>query len=353
MPPVFGPWSSSHRRLWSRAAGSAIARVPSQIAMTLASRPASRSSTTSAGPVRRPSGEERAAGARSPARAILGHDHALARGEPVGLEHRARAGGVQVAHVGARPRPSRRPGTPGRAAVRTPAASATSWQNAFDVSSRAASPVRAEDGDPGRAQRVGDARAERRLRSDDDQLRRVRPRQRDDRRRVERVDGRDAHVRLAGDRRAAGRDQDLVDARLAAELPGEGVLATAAAEHEHPGRHDERHATLAHAGRRPWRSGPPRALDRLGPLGPDRDEHDRDARRAPRARTRSAARSRAGRPGCGRRGSAAPSPRSPRRSARRARARCRSTARRRRAGRRSRRRRTGGSSRRRTGCRAC
>ena len=45
---------------------------------------------------------------------------------------------------------------------------------------------------------------------------------------------------------APGRDDDLVDARLGRELPGQRVLAAAAAHDEDPGRHQE--AGRAHAG---------------------------------------------------------------------------------------------------------
>ena len=66
---------------------------------------------------------------------------------------------------------------------------------------------------------------------------------------VERIDVRQAADPWLASRCAAlpGRDDDLVDAGLAGELPGEGVLAAAAADDEDAGRHDQRRAR-AHAG---------------------------------------------------------------------------------------------------------
>ena len=118
------------------------------------------------------------------------------------------------------------------------------------------------------------------------------------------------------------------------------MLAAAAADDQDPGRHDAGHAgdPRAAAHRAP---GP---LDRLGPLRPDRDEHDRDAgvlleRAHVAARVLGQVAERADVVD-----RLVPARRTPRRSASRARARRRSTARRRPAGRRPRtRRRAAGS----------
>ena len=163
-----GPVSPSQSRLWSRAAGRATAAWPSVSAITVASRPNSRSSrTTRAAPAG--SAAPRLAGSRYPPSSRIGrgqvvaHGHALARGEPVGLDdepvsvggqllgERGRRGQVAgrerstAGHRARRPRtrsrdrtpcssrsgrrqPSaRRPGSPPRArASATPAASGAS-----------------------------------------------------------------------------------------------------------------------------------------------------------------------------------------------------------------------------------
>ncbi len=239
MPPVFGPRSPSHRRLWSRAAGRAAARVPSQTAMTLASRPSRRSSMTRAGASGRAPGEER----RREVERLLGRvgdDHALARGEAVGLEDGEPAVGVELAderqgRVGLAARERARPRHPD--AGRRGDLVAERLRRL----ERGRGPVGPEDRDPRGAQRVGDPDRERRLRPDDDELRRHGARERDDRGRVERVDGHGADACLAGDAGAARGDDDLVDAGLGRELPREGVLAPAATDDEDAGRHDERH----------------------------------------------------------------------------------------------------------------
>ena len=92
MPPVFGPLSPSKARLWSCAPTSGSACSPSQSAKKLASSPSMNSSITTeapAAPKRLPDSMSRAAVDRLLDR--LGHDHALAGGEPVGLDHDRRA----------------------------------------------------------------------------------------------------------------------------------------------------------------------------------------------------------------------------------------------------------------------
>ena len=225
MPPVFGPASPSPRRLWSRASGSAraVAAVAQGDEARLAA--ASRSSTTTRAP---------GVGAR-PSIAALGlgevvaDGHALAGGQPVGLDDDAAA----------RPRPARgRTPAPARTsvnapprAIRTPAAAATSWQNALLLSIRAAAAVGPEDRDAGRGQRVGDAGRQRRLGPDDHELDGLAPGERDDRVGVERIDvARSAPAAPRAIASLPGRDDDLVDAGLRTELPGERVLPAAAAD---------------------------------------------------------------------------------------------------------------------------
>ena len=89
MPPVFGPWSPSRRRLWSRAGGSARQLVVSQIAITLASVP----SKAHHDPAARLAEELLDHGRADRLLGVVGvlaHRDALARGQPVGLHgHRA------------------------------------------------------------------------------------------------------------------------------------------------------------------------------------------------------------------------------------------------------------------------
>ena len=147
MPPVLGPSSPSWARLKSCDGASAIARRPSQIANSETSGPSSSSSITTSPPsacdVAKPSVE-----------LVLGvaDDDALPRGEAVGLDDarwtgdgerrgRRHAGGVHhVLRKPLRPLDPRRRGT------------------------------RAEHGDAGVSQDVGDAGHQRRFRSDHDEV---------------------------------------------------------------------------------------------------------------------------------------------------------------------------------------
>ena len=172
----------------------------------------------------------------------MSHDrHALAGRQPVRLDDDALTGRRSPCANAAPPRP-RRANAPARA-IGTPAAAATSWQNALLHSIRAAAARRPEDRDPGLDQRIGDPGGQRRLGADDDQLDGLAPRERDDRRRIERIDARHASdTRLASDRITPRRHDDLVDARLAGQLPGKRMLAPATAHDQDAGRHHEAHA---------------------------------------------------------------------------------------------------------------
>ena len=102
---------------------------------------------------------------------------------------------------------------------------------------------RPEDGDTRVSQRIGHAGGERRLGSDDNELAGLATGKRQDRGRIQRVDPGDAaDTRFLRDGVAPRCDDDLVDARLGGQLPGERMLAPAAAHDEDPGRHDQAHA---------------------------------------------------------------------------------------------------------------
>ena len=128
-------------------------------------------------------------------------------------------------------------------AIRTPAAAATSWQNALLDSIRAAAAVGPNTAKPASSRASAtpaasgasgpmttSSAASRRATATT-----AAP--------VERVDaGHAADPRLEPDRVAAGRDDDLVDARLGRQLPGQRVLAPAASDDEDAGRRHEAHA---------------------------------------------------------------------------------------------------------------
>ena len=313
MPPVFGPLSPSPSRLWSRAAGSAIAslavaqgddarlgavqpfldddaragasrrtarrarrRRPRRASQTVTPLPAARPSsltTTPARPRRARATRTRPPPTRVVQRPARGHPDA-GRGGDLVAERLA-----TISIAGRRPRrPEDRDPGASMSASATPAASGASGPTTTSSAAIArarATTRRASSGS------TSDA----------------------------------AHPRLA--RRCAslpGRDDDLVHARLAGELPGQRVLPAATADDQDPGRHQRRLMPARPAGgasgARPARwSGSAPARPRRGRSG---------RRRAPRWRTRSAGRSRAGRPASGRRGSARTSPGTRRRSASRA-----------------------------------
>lgn len=83
-------------------------------------------------------------------------------------------------------------------------------------------PARAEDGDPGGGERIGDAGDERLFRPDDDEADAVIAAERDDGGMVGRIEGNE--FRLGGDAGIAGRGGEARNQRRAAELPGKRVL---------------------------------------------------------------------------------------------------------------------------------
>ena len=129
MPPVLGPWPPSRRRLKSCAGCRATTSSPSHRQNSDTSGPSRYSSTTTT-----PRGTSRQAAAwASAATAVVGDDDALARGEPVVLDH---VRGAEL--VEARPRPASRSWQTNGRAVGTPAAAMTSLAKALLDSSRAA-----------------------------------------------------------------------------------------------------------------------------------------------------------------------------------------------------------------------
>ena len=104
-----------------------------------------------------------ASSAARASRLVGGDDHALAGGEPVGLEHDRVALDRRHARLDGRRRPSGR-------AVGTPAASITSLANALVPSSRAAAALGPKRAMPGLGERVDEAGDQRRLRPDDRQV---------------------------------------------------------------------------------------------------------------------------------------------------------------------------------------
>ena len=227
-------------RLWSRESGSARASRPSHRAIRLASRPWSRSSTTTRSP-----GASRALAIAASASARSSQTVTpLPAARPSALTTTPAPSGVE------RPRERQR-----RLHVleRVRARHADAGRGGDLVAERLAAldPCgggrRTEDRDPGGDERIGDPGRERRLRSDDDELGRLAPSERDHGGPVERIDVGAAHPRLACDRVAPRGDDHLVDARLRAELPGQRMLATAAPHDEDPGRHQQARS-VAHAG---------------------------------------------------------------------------------------------------------
>ena len=202
MPPVFGPVSPSPIRLKSCAAPSGTARCPSEIANSETSRPSSSSSITTP-----PSYCCTARSASSSSSRRAADEYALPGGEPVRL-HDAR-------------RPRHRERLRGRHAGR-PHHVLGERLRAFDPGRVCARP---EDGDPVPPQLVGDARDERSLRADHDQVGVERQGQREQ---PVRVVG--AHRMAAperGDARVAGRGMELGQLRAAGEAPRERMLTRA------------------------------------------------------------------------------------------------------------------------------
>ena len=206
--------------------------------MTLASRPASRSSIDEGGLVR-PGGRRGTTATSSRACSSgVGDDDALAGGEAVGLEHGARPVRGQLPDERARPRRSSPPAKARARAMRTPGRLGDLVAERLGRLHPGRGLARAEDRDPGRVQRVGHAGApaappaRRRRGPLPSPARARRPRRG--------PAGPPAAQRTpgsGGDPRAPGRDDHLVDAGLAGQLPGERVLATAAAEDEDAGGH--------------------------------------------------------------------------------------------------------------------
>ena len=170
--------------------------------------------------------------------------HALPRRKAVGLDHDAVAACRELVRVRARGRERfERPAFGDPDAGRTGDLPAERLAR-FDPGGRRR---RSERRHTGREQCVRDPCRQRRLGADHRKLDRLAPRQLDQRHTVERIDPLDdPNARLRRDPGAARRDDHLVDTRFGGELPGERVLAPAAADDEDPGRHDQAtaHATI-------------------------------------------------------------------------------------------------------------
>jgi hypothetical protein len=157
-------------------------------------------------------------------------------------------------------------------AIATPAASATSWQNAFDVSIRAR-PRRPEHRDPG----LGSASATPAASGASGPTTTSSTRSRGPARRRPRSSG--STPRRA--RAARARSPSLPGATTTSLTPGSAASFQASACSRPPPpttriRVGITEAHAAHAAPPPLAHRPPRPLDRLGPLRPDRHEHDRD-----------------------------------------------------------------------------
>ena len=136
-------------------------------------------------------------------------------GEPVGLHDARRARDRAASPPSALPRPS-----------------STSFANAFEPSIRAAAALGPEDRDPRVAKPVGDARDERRLRPDHDEVGGQLARQVEQALAVVGPHGMALGER--GDAGIAGRRVQRRERRAARQLPRERVLARARPDQQHP-----------------------------------------------------------------------------------------------------------------------
>ena len=212
MPPVLGPVSPSPTRLKSRAAGRATARRPSQTASTLSSGPVRPSSITTRRPAS-PKAEPSSLARTSAARLVRvgGHEHALAGGEPVGLDHpRVRAGPSRKARA-ARDLVGPEGGVAGG---RHAGGDEDLLHPGLGALQPGAVGARAEHHPPGGAQTVGEAVDERRLRADHVEVG------------VDRLRRPGDALGHVGDAGVARRAHHL---RRAGQAVGQGVLAPAAA----------------------------------------------------------------------------------------------------------------------------
>ena len=164
MPPVLGPRSPSKTVLWS-CGGAERARVVAvgRARRTTTSSPVMNSSTTTrgAGRAERAPLHARARSRASASSSVGADDRALARREPVGLDHQrarpARGSSARAAAAIVEGREAR--GRNRRGAPSAP------WRRPWSSRCAAAAALGPEDGQPGRAQPIGEAGDERRLRA--------------------------------------------------------------------------------------------------------------------------------------------------------------------------------------------
>ena len=178
------------------------------------------------------------------------HHHALAGGEPVGLDDDRRA---LRAHIVLRRRRRGEPLVGGGRDVVRPAQVLGEALGAFEAGGGLA---RAERLDAGGREIIDDAGAERRLRPDHDQIDRMRLAERDHRRVVGDVERHD--LALLGDAGIAGRAIEPLGERARGDLPGERMLAPAGAEEEDVHECATGPQAGMAAGGVAWRNGPAR-----------------------------------------------------------------------------------------------
>ena len=243
MPPVFGPSSPSRRRLKSWAGASARASSPAQRAKSETSSPSSSSSTTT-----RPPRASAFGSAAATSSSVRQTKTPFPGGEPVGLDDARGPGLLELRR---------------RGDARCLHDLLREGLGAFDLGRRRA---RAEDGDAGVAEVVGEPGDERRLRPDDDEVDAelvAEPEQRLRVVRPERVAGAEA-----GDARVAGGGVQVAEPRALGDLPRERVLAPARADDE------DVHAGESNRGfGPPAKTASPRLRGEPYPLEPHRRGH--------------------------------------------------------------------------------
>ncbi len=219
MPPVLGPWSPSKARLWSCAVASGSAVSPSTSAKKLASSPSRNSSMTTSVPAAPNAPPKQSSMASSASSRVCGDDHALAGGEPVGLDDDGQAlrghislgrGRVVEAAIGG-----------GGDAV----FGAEILGEALGAFELRRGPRRPEHLDAGRFEIVGEPGHQRRLGPDHHQVDVVLPAEADHRRMVGHVERHAVGDR--GDPGIARRAIEPVEQGALPELPGERMLAAA------------------------------------------------------------------------------------------------------------------------------
>ena len=226
MPPVLGPASPSPSRLWSCDVASGSTCPPPAMTMKLASSPSRNSSTTTTRPASPKAPANMPSGRAYRLVGACGDDHALARGESVRLDDDGRAlrldcGGIEgLAREG------------GVACRRDAVAHQELLGEPLAALEPGGEPARPEAGQSRGFKGVHDTRDQRTFRTDDREPGRFRARERDESGDIRRGHGRIAAFRLECRAGVARRDDHFGHARGLRELPGQRVLAAAAADDE-------------------------------------------------------------------------------------------------------------------------